>query len=258
MRNVPARVSFLSESELRSLSNGKCPCTGAQADDDLVYILTDPDAPPYMLQRVEEWLAQSEKGDLCEYTSRLRASLRDRESFFPIIGELMSAYFLREQLGLNAYRISAQAGRRIPDFEVKTPEGNVFLVEVKTICGGLSGRQCGGFIAAPSRIPKVRNSIKNALGQLDKSRYNLILIADWYSPPVDDHQLIFATRSMLRKNINTRVSTVGVITGRGQDSDCYGLFVHNPHAEKCIPPALFGAFPQFTWDESSGEIVTFS
>lgn len=212
------------------------------------------------------------------YKKRLRSCVGNREQFFQTVGELMSACFLEEQLGFDLVYLehaNTQERRRIPDFRLSKARVDV-VAEVKTSIGGVSGPIFG---AVPSRIPRVRKALQQVRGKFRTEDINIVLIVDFWRPPIDHHTVFDAMYGKLSArcwigpngpvgdwqpvrqgdrsctdDCNTRVGAVGVLSWRG-GVESGGYFIHNAHAEPPVPPHILDPLPQLVPNEDGSKLV---
>jgi len=186
-------------------------------------------------------------------------------------GELMAGWFLERQLGLPTEHV-AEKKTATPDYRVHLG-GRETMVEVKTLVGGLAA----GFIGAlPSRAPLVRKAIKTSVRQLDRDKPNIVLIADFYRPPLWPDEVVdalfrdpvlripydetgapgevFLARegdAGIGPSFNKRVGLVAKLLWNGA-ADCLAHLFHNPFALYPLAPTDFDPWPQFIPNKERG------
>ncbi len=207
------------------------------------------------------------------YKHRLRAGVDSLKAFCQPAGELRVAYFLEKQQGFRLKYIPEDpvGGKRTPEFEVSR-DSITILVEVKTIGDHPWGGGIGFLGAVRSRADAIRKAIRDAVGQFDKAKRNLLIIVDQDRPPIPPSDVIDGMRGTecliipyvyepdgsvsngapyvqrdrdgrLGPESNTRVGAVGVLSSDiCVKSRAY--FAHNMYATKPIPPELLDEWPQ--------------
>jgi len=253
------------------------------ADDGIAGTLTEHYDHPnsYSLSLAEWYRRAALHGDEVQhhYRHRLRKAVSDRGAFLQVAGELMAAYFLEAQLGVDLTYV--RRGRTAtPDFRACAC-GVRLTVEAKTLVGGVPlsvSKYSGSF---PSPAPAVRRAISRARkrGQLDPLGTNLVLLIDCWRPGISHHHAVDALygdpqftcwmgpdgpvgpwRDVRERNVlcqfnkNTRVSAVGVLGWPGRP-ECAGYFLHNAYAARKIPESAFDPWPQFVPDEAKERMV---
>ncbi len=262
--------------DLQRLRNGICIESSGRADPDMAWLLTEAieKGDPFALSLGDWYSLAAKHGENIKryYRGKLRSSVDSRCAFMQWCGELMAGWFLERQLRVETKHLE-ELGKPIPDYRVRLANRDSF-VEVKTLVGGLPAADFMG--AVKSRAPLVRAAIKSAIKQFDKNKANLLLIVDYYRPPVLPNNVIdalfgdlmfkllydeegpvgdlFAAREeniRFQPTINTRVGLVGTLFWNGEPNCCAHLF-HNPHALLPIPPESLDPWPQFVPNRELG------
>ena len=268
---------ILSATDLERLARGTCLTSGGSADAHVARRLTGlgHESDPWLLC-LREWfhLAASHGPDTAaHYKRRFRSGVDSMKGFCQPADELRVAYFLERQQGFRLKYIPTDSvgGRRTPEFEVSGGSITI-LVEVKTIGDHPWGGGTGFLGGVRSRADAIRDAIKDAVGQFDKARHNLLIVVDQDRPPIPPCDVIDALRGTeclsfpyvyepngsvsdgaprvqrdrdggVGPKSNTRVGAIGVLAS-DVCVESRAFFVHNKHAAKPVPPEPFDPWPQ--------------
>ncbi len=227
-----------------------------------------------------EWFQQAARhGDSVRdyYRTELRNNVSDRCAFLQPASELMAAYFLEVQQGFNL--------RYVPPQAVPTPDFQVHLnslelaAEVKTPDSAAPPPDgFRPFTAVRSAAPLLRQAMKSARRQLDRSANNIVLVIAYDRPiwedtavdaaygdrrlaipygadgPIGDPYGVRDENVFFQPGKNTRIGAMGVLwwTRRAESA---GYFIHNCYARNRIPNWAFDPWPQFVVDDPRGAMV---
>ncbi|MBN1462028.1 MAG: hypothetical protein JXA57_21055 [Armatimonadetes bacterium] len=278
--DYPLRDVF-SERDLERLRSGVSVESERPADDSVVLMLTE-DYGGWNDYAVSlgEWFRQAARhgNDIrARYRSELRNNVSDHCAFLQPASELMAAYFLEVQQGFTLRYVPRQAGPT-PDFQIHRNSLKL-AVEVKTpdsVAPPLDG--CRPFAASPSAAPLLRQAMKSARRQLDKSGNNLVLVIAHERPifrdeavdaaygdlhlaiplgedgPIGDPYGVRDENVFFQPGKNTRIGAMGILwwTRRAESA---GYVIHNAYAPNGIPHWAFDPWPQFVTDEAGRAMV---
>ena len=267
-------ADIFSPDDLERLARGICLHSNGRADPHVAWRLTESgyESDPW-LGCLREWYLQaaSHGPDVaCHYKHEFRSRVDSLKDFCQPAGELRAAYFFQRQQGFQLAYIPVDpvGKRRTPEFEIS--HGNTsIVVEVKTI-GDYPWGGGGYFVGAVrSRAECIRAAIKDALGQFDEAKRNLLVITDQDRPPIPPADVLAAMRGTLYLSIpygpngpvgevcvrrdrdgelgpqsKTRIGAIGVLSS-DICVESRACFVHNMHAKRPIPPEGLDPWPQF-------------
>jgi len=278
--DYPLRDVF-SERDLERLRGGMSVESERPADDSVVRILTeDYGGPNDYAVSLGKWFQQAARhGDdvRARYRTELRNGVSDRCAFLQPASELMAAYFLEVQQGFSLRYVSRRAVPT-PDFQIHRNSLDL-AVEVKTpdsVAPPPDGFR--PFAPTPSAAPLLRQAMKSARRQLDKSANNLVLVIAYERPisegeavdaaygdlhlaiplaedgPIGDPYEVRDENVFFQPGKNTRIGAMGVIwwTRRPESA---GYVIHNAYARNRIPHWAFDWWPQFVTDEADRALV---
>jgi len=278
--DYPLRDVF-TERELERLRRGICVESERPADNSVVRMLTEDHAgwDDYVVS-LGEWFRQAARhGDEVHshYVTELRSSVSNRCTFLQPASELMAAYFLEVQQGFSLRYLSRQVVPT-PDFQIHK-KGLDLTVEIKTPDSDAPPPDGSRpFMAVPSAAPLLRQAMKSARRQLDRSANNLVLVIA-YDRPIYQDEAVDAAYGDLRLAIpfgadgpigepyevrdenvffqpgkNTRVGAMGILWWT-RHPESAGYVIHNAYARNRIPDWAFDPWPQFVMDEAKRAMV---
>jgi len=270
--------SVFTDSDLARLREGKRLVSGAQADPEVVYLLTDNREARFRsaLGEAYGWAVGLDSDAEHDYGKRLRGEVRSRRGFLQVAGELMVGRFLTAQLSFACQRIRTHTGRRA-DFLIAKGGHNI-TVEVKTAVGGIEGPPLNAVVGGldVEAAKAVRGLVKAAVRQLHPECHNLVALVNWRRPPLSCDLVLDAlfgriylaipvglnasaavpsvrrdSSGKLKRRLNTRVGVVGVFGG-AQPGNAGACFIHNPYATLSVSPELLDPCPQLVVSAQPG------
>ncbi len=263
--------AVFTDRDLARLREGKCLDSGAQADPEVVHLLTDGLEQTFLgaLWDAYEYVAARDPDAGRDYRRRFRGTVRSRSKFLEVAGELMVRGFLGATLGFTTEPLETLHGGRRADFQV-AKDGCTIAVEVKTAVGGMTGPPLNTAIAVSSceSVAYIRRMVKRAVPQLKQGDYNLVAIVNWRRPPLWPDLVFEAlfgvvylalptshegpaavpevrrdSSGKLKPRLNRRIGVVGVFGGASV-AGAGAYFLHNPYALRPVSPELLDPCPQ--------------